>query len=71
MADVRSITTDLRSNASMKQSTVTQINKLALQLDEERKEREQMKQEIEALKKINSDLCNALLTKPEQSPIKH
>ena len=57
-----SITTYKSSNASV-------INKLAKQLEEEKKEREKMQREIDALKKINSDLCSAVLsaTKSEKT----
>jgi hypothetical protein len=32
-----------------------------VQLEEERREREKMRREIEELRKINSDLCSAIL----------
>ena len=42
------------------------ISKLQKQLDEEKKAREQLKSEIEELKKMNHELCNAILTTNSQ-----
>eukprot|EP00347_Sterkiella_histriomuscorum_P018955 403343518 len=80
MNDIKSVTTDIKSQIgsqhggamstkSYKSSNYSAINKLSQQLDEERKEREKMQQEIEELKKMNSDLCNAILNTKE-SPSK-
>lgn len=69
MSDVKSVTTDIKTNISFKSSNYSAINKLSLQLDDERKEREKMKLEIEELKKMNSELCSAILN-PKGSPVK-
>lgn len=75
LADAKSTATELKSSrSSARLSSVTAINKLQSQLEEEKREREKMQREIEELKKINNDLCSALLNpstkKSESSPLK-
>ncbi len=47
---------------SYKSTNFIAISKLSQQLEEEKREREKMKKEIEELKKLNSDLCSAILS---------
>ena len=47
---------------SYKSSNYLSITKLSQQLEEEKREREKMQKEIEELKKLNSDLCSAILS---------
>lgn len=42
------------------------VSKLQKQLDEEKKAREKLRQEIEELKKMNSELCNVILSTNSQ-----
>lgn len=58
---MKSVTTLGKTVKTYKSSNYSAINKLSQQLDEERREREKMRKEIEDLKKMNSDLCNAIL----------
>jgi predicted RNase H-like nuclease (RuvC/YqgF family) len=60
--DLKSIlTTEVRSHKTNKTSS-TVISKLQKQLDEEKKARERLKEEIDELKKMNNELCNAILS---------
>ena len=43
------------------------ISKLQKQLDEEKKAREKLKDEIDELKKMNAELCNAILSTNSQA----
>ncbi len=47
---------------SYKSTNFLAISKLSQQLEEEKREREKMQKEIEELKKLNSDLCSAILS---------
>ncbi len=49
------------SKRSNVKSSVTVISNLEKQLREERQAREKLKEEIEKLKNMNSDLCNTIL----------
>ncbi len=45
------------------------INKLEKKLNEERHQREKLQSEIEELKKMNNDLCNAILSSKSVSVV--
>ena len=63
--ETKTVTTEMRSMKTSKTSS-TMIYKLQKQLDDEKKAREQLRDEIEELKRMNNELCNALLSTAPQ-----
>lgn len=65
VSEMKSVTTEMKSQKTNKTSS-TVISKLQKQLDDEKKAREKLKEEIEELKKMNNELCNAILSTNSQ-----